>query len=94
MEVGGGRQGKWEARGPRRRGVEALPTRGVAGEVVGRRRAPVAARTRGTGRGGALRGAGPARLVRWVGLLGWAEAQGEARGSPSPSSFPLFFKQL
>ena len=82
--------GEWE-----RRGVEALPTRGFAGAVVGRRRAPVAARTRGTGRGGALRGAGPARLVRWVGLLGWAEAQGEARGSPTPSSFLFFFfKQL
>ena len=41
--------------------------------------------------GRAMRGAGPARLVRWAGLLGWAEAQGEARGSPTPSSFLFFF---
>jgi len=29
--------------------------------------------------------------VRWADLLGWAEAQGEARGSPTPSSFLFFF---
>ena len=87
--VGGGRWGG--GRGVEG-GAEALSSRGgVDGEVVRRRRARSASpgqRNRREARFGEL---GRLGWVRWAGLLGWAEAQGEARGSPTPSSFLFLF---
>ena len=64
--MGEGRRGEPE--------VSPLSSPAEAGEVVGVDLAPVATRSRGTGRGGSDRWGG-GRSACWASWLGWAEAQ-------------------
>ena len=87
MEVGGGGLEETE-------GGALLSTRGVAGEVVGRRRAPVAVRTGGTGGRGERCGE-LGRLVE-VGRGPWEGGHGGQLGQSAQLrgggfSFSLFF---
>ena len=83
----------------RRRGEGPLSTRGVAGEVVGRRRAPVAVRTGGTGGRGERCGE-LGRLVEvgrgpWGGHGGQLGQSAQLRGAfPFLCFFVFLFQQL
>ena len=94
---GGGAQGprrewggEWEEE-PRRRGMETLAPRLVAGEGGSAGTCPVPTRVGGTGEGDAVRELGR------LGRPGWLRARGVGRwpcgwvGLPGPGGFPPFF---